>query len=318
MATANTERDERPGADREPAQHGALARFLNRSRAAVLDVVRGAAPDTRRLLVGSPHSRRVSYVVAAGPTPPAWYGAEAEHETLLSVEGRLRPVVDGTLPRVVDRVQVSATLTGVVLTAVPGLVAGQHEDGSSPRGFLTALESWLPQVWEDTAGPRRPTDLGGLTAQTVLARHAGSARMAPTLGVIHRASQQVAPLEVPATLSHGCLCLRHVRIQAAAVVGVDDWGLGATAGDPLRDLGRAAVHAAGPRLPEVLVGRTSFAGVVRHFLAAGLEVHGAPRQSWRDVLVLTQLELASEAFDRGHPDGLALLAQAVQAWRAER
>ena len=124
--------------------------------------------------------------------------------------------------------------------------------------------------------------------------------------------ERLADFEVPQTLTHGCLCRRHV-IAAGAVGGVDDWGLGSPAGDPLRDLGRFAVSVADARLPEVLAGRTSFATGIRHFVTSTLGRTPVPRKLWREVLLLTQLELAFEALERGDPHGMARLSRSVRA-----
>jgi aminoglycoside phosphotransferase (APT) family kinase protein len=161
-------------------------------------------------------------------------------------------------------------------------------------------------------------NLGAEAAASVLARYSGSTRLGPALDSIQRARRRLSQFEAPRTLTHGCLCLRHTKTFDGAVIGVDDWGMASPAGEPLRELGGFAVRVADGRLPEVVAGRTSYAGVVRSFVTSGLERTELPRQLWREVLVLSQLELALEDLDRGDPEGITLLMTAVRALPAER
>jgi len=307
-------RDQPPRYASEP-----FANFLERRQVAVLDVIRGASPDSRRLLVGDPGTGSVSYAVAVPHDAATATAVETEHEVLAGLVNRLRVELMETVPHVVERVDVTATLSGLVVTGVRGLrppVNGRQE--SRTRSTLAAVDSWLAAVWKDTSGPSAPVDLGAGATASVLARYTGSARLAPALDSIQRARRKLAQFEVPLTLTHGCLCMRHMRTDDGAVIGVDDWGLASWAADPLRELGRFAVRVSDGRLPEVIAGRTSYAGLVRSFVTTGLERTELPRHLWREVLVLSQLELALEELERGAPEGITLLMTAVRALPSER
>ncbi|HET6625978.1 MAG TPA: hypothetical protein VFG63_06275 [Nocardioidaceae bacterium] len=295
-----------------------FAAFLERRNVAVLDVTRGASPDCRRLLVGDVESGLLTHAVAVAYRVGTNTGVDTEESVLSGLPGLLCPELLATVPKVVERVEVATAQTGLVVRAVRGL--GQPDGGANQERtpvMLAAIDTWLAAVWRDTAGESAPTDLGDRATTTVMERYAGSPRLAPALASIGRARRNLSEFDVRRTLTHGCLCRRHTRTDHGVLIGVDDWGLGARAGDPLRDLGRVAVGVSAGRLPEVVAGRTSYAGAVRDFVASGLERNAVPRQLWRAVLVLTQLELAVAALDRGEPDGIALLITAVRALPAK-
>lgn len=302
-----------------PYASGEFADFLERRHVTVLDVVRGSSPDTRRLLVGDSVTGSVSYAVAVANHAATTVAIDNEHDVLVGLVERLRPELLATVPHVVERVEMSTKLTGLVLTGVHGLRAsGETSTETGTRPLLAAVDLWLDAVWHDTAGRSVQVDLGGEATISMVARYSGSSRLAPVLDSIQRARRRLEQFEVPRTLTHGCLCLRHTKTDGSGVIGVDDWGLASGAAEPLRDLGQFAVIVSDVRLPEVIVGRTSLAGAVRKFVSGGLERTALPRQLWRDVLVLTQLELALEALDRGDPEGINLLIAAVRALPAER
>lgn len=290
-----------------------FARFLDERELAVLDVIRGATPHTRRLLVGEEQSRVVRYAVAV-THPLADTSAVENERTVLTgaeVQGSVR--LRTTIPQVVDEVQVTVGQTGLILTAVPGLRAkpSTPEEATTER-TLTAVTDWLTVVWQETAAAPGPVDLGREWAGALLHRYGGPRNPAPVVAAIQRARRRLAQHEAPRAMTHGCLCPRHVFDEGDEVVGVDDWSLGAPATDPLRDLGAFAVRASAKQLPEVIAGRTRAATRVRGFVTTGLEALELPGGLWREVLVLAQLELAMEAMDGGEPGGMALLGQAVR------
>jgi hypothetical protein len=300
--------------------------FLERTSLAVLDVIPGASADSRRLLVGSASTGVVSHAVAAGygTTPAA--AVDNEQRILTGLRVLLRPGLRRTVPRVVQRVELAAPTPGPATGQVTGLVMavarGRQPLGGTPQpnrtgSVLAAVDLWLGALWQDTAGTPAQVDLGAAATASVQTRYSGSTRLAPVLGPLRRARRNLAQFEVPRTLSHGCLCPRHIGFADRSVVGVDDWGLAEAAADPLRDLGRFAVEVAGRRLPEVVAGRTSYAVAMRGFVAAGLERNAVPRRLWRDVLVLSQVERAVQALDRGDLDGLAVLVATVHALPAK-
>lgn len=290
-----------------------LTRFLCTQNVMVLDVVRGAAPGTRRLLLGERTGAQVTHVVAISRSAGSATPIDNEH-TVLEHAGRvLRPAFRRSLPEVVERLDVGTSVRGLAMTAVPGLSSADRRPRTSARELLAAMSEWLGAVWADTAEGSGPVDLGGSCVRAVLAHsHPTPMPQPAAVDIVRRARARLAEFEVPQTLTHGCLCRRHV-IAAGAVVGVDDWGLGSPAGDPLRDLGRFAVSLADARLPEVLAGRTSFATGIRHFVTSALGRTPVPRKLWREVLLLTQLELAFEALERGDPHGMARLSRSVRA-----
>jgi hypothetical protein len=315
---------EGPGAAAYPT--GWVADFLETRNVSVLDVTRGIAADTRRLMVGDPESGTVTYVVAVAPRLAVRTGSRAaaetgtsvdvEHDVLEAMTDVLRPSLRATLPQVVERVEVAPTLTGLVVTGVPGLRSSVESERLRP--LFDAAEAWLAAVWQDTAGEAAQSDLGAVATSTVMARFAGSRRLAPALKTLHRARLRLGQHEIRRSLSHGCLCPRHVMVDGATVTGVDDWGVASAAGDPLRDLGGWAARISEGRLDEVVTGRTVYAVAVRRFVTAGLERAAVPKELWREVLVLSQLELALEALDRGDSDGITELILAVRALPKER
>jgi hypothetical protein len=201
------------------------------------------------------------------------------------------------------------------MTAVPNL--GDAQDArrarSGTRHLLEALPEWLAALWSESRSGVTPTELGKDAVDAMLAHRDHGRNPQPALESLRKARERLADVEVPRTLTHGCLCQRHVILSDGAP-GLDDWGLGNLAGDPLRDLGRFAVNVAGTRLPEVIEGKTSFAATIRHFMSEAMGRHlGVPPQLWREVLVLSQVELALEALGRTDPNTMVRLSRAVRA-----
>ncbi|HET8560604.1 MAG TPA: hypothetical protein VFL69_08820 [Marmoricola sp.] len=283
-----------------------LDRFLGRHHAVVVDVLPGAAPVTRRLLVGPADTPVVTHAVAV-PTN----GSEeplATEERVLRTVSALPGELSRSLPRTLGRVRVGPHQAGLVLSAVPGLgrAAATGRPGLRPGQLLVAVSDWLGLVWRSSTNGDAPT-LGSVALAAFLDRYGEATRLRTSPLLLQAARDRVAQVPVRGTLVHGCLCPRHTRFDAERVVGVDDWSLGSPAGNPLRDLGGFAARLAGPRLPEVIAGRTSYAGMYRQFLAGGLGRLGLPRSLWRDVLVLAQFEIAYAALGRGEADQMALL-----------
>lgn len=295
-----------------PYASSRFSAFLDRRRVAIHDVVRGAAPESRRLLLGPRGGDTVTYAVAVG------YGVggrrAVENEQLVLEQGAvpLRPELRRSLPSALEHVEVYAGLDGLVMTAVPGLrTPARPWTGTRTRELLAAMPRWLLAVWEDTAGEARQVDLGAAELSTVLPPNESTRRLEPVLDAVRRARLRLAEYELPGVLTHGCLCPRHVTVDGDAV-GVDDWGLGGVAGDPLRDLGRFAVSVAGGRLPEVLAGHSAFAAEVRQCVTGVLAHTPVPARLWREVLVLAQLELAVESLEHADPNGMHLLGRSVR------
>jgi hypothetical protein len=221
-----------------------------------------------------------------------------------------------SLPRVLHQVDVQGLTNALAMTAVPYLAGGRRDSSASTRDLVAAMPGWFAAVWAASADGTAPGSLGegALPLTPVYGAHAGAAGHA--LGVLRRARERLAGCEVPRTLTHGCLCARHVIALSGHVVGVDDWSLGDPAGDPIRDLGRFAAHLAGDRLSEVLAGRSSFAAMVRQLMSETMALTPVPPRLWREVLALSQLEIAVETRLRGDPRGMLRLGHAVMALQA--
>jgi hypothetical protein len=291
-----------------------LDEFLAAAHVTVIDVMRGAATGTRRLLLGRPDSRTVSYAVTVADYPGAAPMIANEARLLTELGQRAMPSVLDTLPRVVTRISVGDR-PGLVMTAVPGLRPDRplrSIDEPDPA-YLGAVGSWLEDLWRSTARMPEPVALGRDAADQLLARYCGSRQLAAALGAMHWSRLRVHELRVTPTATHGCLCVRHVRVRDGSVVGVDDWGLANPSGEPLRDLGGFAVRIAGPLLPEVIADRTGRLEAIRGFVRSGLIALGAPADRWRDVLLLTQAERAVASLEHAQTDQLGLLATAVDA-----
>jgi hypothetical protein len=291
-----------------------LDEFLATAHVSIVDVMRGAATGTRRLLLGEPDGRSVSYAVSVADRPGVTSAIAIEARLLAELSERAVPSVLDTVPHVVARVCVGDR-PATVMTAVPGLRPHRplRPVGPPEPDYLEAVGSWLKDLWRSTAGVPEPVALGREAADQLLARYLGSRQLAPVLGAVYRARRRVEGLPIRRTATHGCLCTRHVRVRDGAVIGVDDWGLANPNGEPLRDLGGFAVRIAGPLLPVVIADETDPAYVVSDFVRAGLVAAGASPDRWRDVLLLTQAERAVASLEHGHTDQIGLLATAVSA-----
>lgn len=316
--TATVAAPGRDGAGRLPGLLTVSAQFtrlLQRRNLAVVDVQRGAAPGTRRLFLGPQGTESVSHVLAASCWPRTTGSVENEYAVLQHAQGVLGPRLRRSLPRVVERVDVYGSDDGVAMTAVPGLggVHDARQARSGIRHLVQAMPAWLGTLWSESGSDVAPTDLGRDAVDAMLAHRTRGRTPQPALESLRGARERLADVEVPRTLTHGCLCRRHVVLSDGAP-GAEDWGLGNVAGDPLRDLGRFAVHLADRRLAEVLEGRTSFAAAIERFLGEAMGRHlGVPPQLWREVLVLSEVELAIEALGRTDPHGMVRLSRAVRA-----
>ncbi|HEY6934772.1 MAG TPA: hypothetical protein VI452_15335 [Marmoricola sp.] len=284
--------------------------FLARHHAVVVDVLPGAAPATRRLLVGHGDGPTVTHAIAVS-TDGSTLPLDTE-EQVLGVVPRLPGELARTMPRVVGRVRMTTDQEGLAVTAVPGL--GPSTPGT-PRvragQLLLQVSDWLALLWRESATGESSATLATSTLPAFLQRYGDSLRLRSAHLQLQAAHDRVAQFSTGCTVGHGCLCARHVKIGGDRVVGVDDWTLGSVSANPLLDLGGFASRLAGSRLPEVLAGRTSHAAMYRQFVASGLSRLGLPRSLWRDVLLLAHFEIAYAALERGEPDQIGSLMAAV-------
>ncbi|HYJ70289.1 MAG TPA: hypothetical protein VEX15_21765 [Nocardioidaceae bacterium] len=288
-----------------------LEGFLAAAQVTVLDVTRGAVTGTRRLLVGFPESFRVEYVVAVPDHAEAAVAVDGEVRILTEVRARTTPPVQSTLPEVVAFTAIDDR--PAVVFSAPGTPPPRLASQPPLPDYLAAMTVWLNALWRSTQGLVGPVDLGRYAADEMLARYAGSRRLAPVLGAVYDARRRVARLHSRRTAVHGCLCVAHTYVADDAVVSVDDWSLGAVSGESLNDVGGLAVRIAGARLPEVLTGQTPFAQTIRDFVISGLAGADLPPTRWCDVLILAQAERAMGAVEYGVVDEIGLLARAVRA-----
>jgi hypothetical protein len=273
-----------------------LQAFLADRRVDVIDVARGAARGTRRLVVGDKRTGRASHVVSVAVAPDAGARVEAEGRHLEELGRLVRPALTTSLPTVVARVEVSGR-PGLVLSAVPGVGPRDTRTPAAMVDETTRVLTWLSMIWSDTSSEASPVDLGSQAYDVLLARFAGSRRAASTLGALQRSRAALADRNTARTVSHGCLCPRHVRVGDGDAIGADDWGRARFDADPLRDLGSWVVRAAGDGIEGVFTGRTGYARSLRDFVASGLAIWGVPSRLWREVVVLALAEAAVEGLE---------------------
>jgi len=302
-----------PGAAPATADGQHLQAFLATAQVNVLDVRRGVASGTRRLIVGRRADEYPTYAVAVADAHSAC-AILAESRLLSELTASLPPELLATVPGVVGPVDMAGRAALVVTSCATSPARSRLQlAGKPPRTTFDAVLTWLHKVWRETAGVRGHVDLGRDASDVLLARYAGSAQLATTLSAAHWARHRMGAVTTPRTVSHGCLCLDHVVISDGTVIEVADWSGGSTRAEPLRDLGCFAVSCAGDHLPEVVSGRTAYAHAVRDFVGAGLEALDLPPVRWRDVLVLTQVERAVAALELGHVADIDLLIATVRA-----
>lgn len=283
-----------------------LQQFLQRGNLEVFDVVRGAGPLTRRLVVGDAGTDRPTYVVGLAAETGGGDAVESESRHLRELARRLRPRLLATVPTPVGSIEVGRHV-GAVFSAVPGTRV------KSPRPRETDLRSpgavleWLTMLWEDTAGGTAPVEIGAAASDALTARFSRSLAAAPTLRTLESSRNALAGARTARTMSHGCLCPVHVHIRAGTVVGVDDWSLARFGADPLRDLGGWVVESAGSGLGSVMVARGKVARSLRDMLVRGLTYWGIPATRWRDVLVLCLAESAVSGLARNDASALQVL-----------
>lgn len=286
-----------------------LPSFLAFHGAEVRDVGRGIAPGTRRLVVGQPEVPQASHVIAVVTGLTFEPAVEKESRHLSELAGMLRPSVRPSVPTVIGRVDVSG-LPGLALTAVAGLGRPvDHRLVSSIDGEAPAVLQWLRSLWQDTSGVPASVAVGRKAVEELVARYAGVSGVSDMLGAVHRARSGLADFAIPQTASHGCLCHAHAFVADGVVDGVEDWSGSEIQSDPLRDLGGWLVRSVGARLRDVVAARTARDRALRDFVIDGLAVWGIPSRCWRDVLLLTQAEIAVEQLRLGDFAGMNRLTE---------
>lgn len=283
-----------------------LPSFLAFHGVEVRDVGRGIARGTRRVVLGRPGVPEASHVVAAVTGPAFEPAIDKESRHLSELAGLLRPSARPSVPTVIGRIDVSG-LPGLALTAAAG--RGRPAAQSRVDGEAPAVLQWLRTLWQDTSGVPAGVTVGRDAVAELVARYAGVSGVGDTLGAVHRARSGLADFTVPQTVSHGCLCHAHAFVADGVVAGVEDWSGSEIQADPLRDLGSWLVRSVGAQLSDVVAARTARARAMRDFVIDGLAVWGIPSRCWRDVLLLTQAEIAVEQLRLGDFAGMDRLTE---------
>jgi hypothetical protein len=295
-----------------------LDAFLADNGIEVLDVTSGAAPGTRRLILGRLGDPHPTHAVALANTVAAVAAVETESRHLEELHGRLGLVMRATIPSPLEQVQV-AGLPALVVTAVPGLRALSDETlRSGVRAEISAVQSWLAQLWQETADEPQPVDLGRDVLDLLRSRSRRVSGMADTVRAVDHAYARLSGFTIPRTVSHGCLCRQHVFVEEGVVNGADNWGASQLRGDPLRDLGHWVVRSTGRHLDQVMAARTPLNRALRDFVIAGLAVWAIPRTYWRDVLLLVEAELAGKGLQDGDYGAIELLTKVAHALPREK
>ncbi|MGA9749299.1 MAG: hypothetical protein WBQ50_17735 [Nocardioides sp.] len=310
--TRAKERPRRPST--RPSVHPrVLEELLLQQRLVIVDVIAGAGPGTRRLFLGDGRNSGLRLAVSIAHAAGGDEAVAHEAKALTRLDEVLPERLAGSVPQIREWVLGPRESRALVVSAVPGLPSTSQPPRrtASTRQSLDALLDWLGTLWDVTVGPPIGSELGRDPVDLALSRYRGAAKVRPAIGTLLRARGRLAQLEVVSAMTHGCLCAKHVFIGDGRV-GVDDWGLATSHGDPLRELGRYAVDMTDHRLPEVFESRTRFAAHVRRGVCSGMELLDAPTKLWRDVLLLAHFEVALTELGRGDASRLSLLHEAVR------
>jgi hypothetical protein len=295
-----------------------LQGLLRDEGAEILDIRRGVAPGTRRLLVGRSGDHHPSHVVSVATVAESEAAVDRESRNLQEIRQIARPALLDTVPAVLEPID-SSGLAGLVLTAVPGLqVSTPRPAHRGSGGDAVATLSWLQCLWQDTASVHTESTLGLAAGDDLVARYAGATDFAGTLGAVHRARSRLAAFVLPCTVGHGCLCPEHLFASDGVVTGVDDWSGSEIQADPLRDLGGWVVRSVGSALADVITLRNAVARTMRDFLMEGLRTWDIPTTRWRDLLLLTQAEIAVEGLRHGDSAAMDLLTKISRVLPRER
>jgi len=294
-----------------------LQGLLRDEHAEILDIRRGVAPGTRRLLVGRSGDHHPSHVVSVATVAESAAAVDRESRNLQEIRQIARPALRATVPTVIEPIDWSG-LAGLAMTAVPGLHVSTPRPAHRSPGDAVATLDWLQCLWQDTASVHAASTLGLAAADDLVARYAGATDFAGTLGAVHRAQSRLAAFVLPRTVGHGCLCPEHVFASDGVVTGVDDWSGSEIQADPLRDLGGWVVRSVGSALADVITVRNAVARTMRDFLMEGLRTWDIPTTRWRDLLLLTQAEIAVEGLRHGDSAAMDLLTKISRVLPRER
>jgi hypothetical protein len=284
-----------------------LQEFLAEGGLEVLDVARGTAAGTRRLVVGDQRASAPSHVVSVAGTSDGSTVVDAEASCVDHLQQVVRSSMRETLPAVVGKVDVGG-LPGVVFSAVPGLQPHSAPGRVATAGQAGAVLAWLTALWSDTSGREAQVDLGSEAQESLTARYSKSPRAASALAALQRSRAALAVAQTQRTVSHGCPCPRHLLVGEGGRIGADDWGIARFDAEPLRDVGTWVVRASGSGIGGVFAARSGSGRRLRDFVADGLGHWGLPSGLWRDVLVVALADAAADGLAEQDTSGMELFA----------
>ncbi len=332
-----------------PRERSSLWEWVARSQ--LPSVVVGASKDANAkitILLVAPDGTP-AFAIKAATTAAASRAIEAEARALAGVHELDPTGVAGTVPRVVDALELGGR-PALVMSAVPGVsmstryLRWRHTARPARvRDDFAAAGSWLDTFQQRTADGEGPLEMDAGVQRRLTTRFADDPRLrddGEALAAIHG---RLRTETVARTAVHGDFWFGNVLRDGPDVSGVVDWEAGCTTGEPVRDLvrfahmyalyldrrtragGRVAGHAGlradgwGAALRYALEGSGWFPGLFRGFLKQGLARLGASPAVWRDAALAGVAEVAAltddDAFARRH---LELFRQLTRPGRSVR
>ena len=287
-------------------------------------------PDAKLTFVTSPLPGRTTGERVAVKIPTTVQaGVAVEHEGRMLVQ--LRRMALGGLAETVPRYVGSLHLDGLpvlVSTAVTGvpMSVGYHRWLHTARPSLVRRDldlalGWLRELWDSSAGSDVALTWAGETGETLRGRWDGHPLLDEAVARIEVADRRFGGLRCRRSAVHGDFWFGNVLVDDGRVTGVVDWEASSTADCPLRDLARFAIsyslyldrhtrprgavrghpglrrEGTAPGVAYALRGKGWFPGLVRSFLADGLDALGLPRSLWYDVALVGIGEVAATAND---------------------
>jgi hypothetical protein len=282
-----------------------LAELVSDRCAEITDVRAGSRSQTHRLTICERGSRRALFTAVIADREEST--AAVEHEGRLLVE--LRRGDYGLAARVAPRhIGVAEHVGRPVLLMSPPAGPPLGSTGHRPtRRDVAAVIEWLAALWDGGRPDSCPTDLGASAVDALLTRHSADAARADVLDRLCIARARLSRVRVPQTLSHGALTPDRITVTQDRVTGVDDWGCGTIAGDPLRDLAGFAVACAELQMDFLLGSRRSVATALRAGIRTGLTALGVDAHLCDEVLLLAVAEQAAATDETRRQAGLRAL-----------
>ena len=289
-------------------------------------VVVGTSKDPNAkitMLLVSPETRRPVLAVKAPTTDAAARAVEDERRLLVDLHEHRAARPWDAIPRVVDSVEFDGR-PSLVMTAVQGTpmttsyMRRRHTASyASVAADFAAAASWLADFQRATSGKPAAMDMEGGVASRLRARFPDDAQLGTDLEKLRLIWDRLRESTAPRAAVHGDLWFGNLLLGPGGVSGVVDWELGASEGQPARDLVRFALmyalyldwrvrpnrrvpgHAGlrarswGAGVKFALEGNGWFPDLFRSFLERGLARLGAAPASWRDAALAGIAEVAA-------------------------